>query len=464
MKNKLLSGRSLPNIFRKNAKLETNAEVIDLHAAAIIGRRSEQQDAHYVADIDSSDNQKLKLIVVADGMGGAAGGKIASELAVATFVQKIEATRTLPMRKRLRGALDEANAAIAGKIRKQPELKGMGCTLLAVVVDRNHISWVSVGDSLLLLATPKTLDRCNADHSFTPLLEDAVSKGKLTRQEAATHPQRSVLRSALTGDAITLVDINELDVEAGTAIVAATDGILSISFRTIKRIMSTGESAEIICRKLIKTIEDNMPEDQDNATIVVGLWKKNKKAKKFLLPFTTAYILAAAIAMLIASVAGLVLYTLYVSKDKGKDKIEVPGSDGKPTNSKKVDSAPQNGKLEEPPAKSHDKTKPPNAGPTDREKAEDRLRSKTTAPSDKRPTSGSRQGNGSKSVSKREDQNKRNPRPLPSVATQPAGGSSNIQSPAQRNVAQPTAPVTPADDKSKANNNQERTPRSKQPS
>jgi serine/threonine protein phosphatase PrpC len=160
----------------------------------IQGARERQEDAVTYRSFD--DGESL-LLVLADGMGGHQGGEIASRTSVDAFVSAFFTEWShVKTSFRLFGSLNRANKDLEVIGKKNAELEGMGSTLLAAVLSRDGISWISVGDSLLLRVRAGKVKRLNEDHSMVPLLEEAVKKGKLTSEEAATHkdPRYRVLR------------------------------------------------------------------------------------------------------------------------------------------------------------------------------------------------------------------------------------------------------------------------------
>src|SRR5688500_12662066 len=175
-------------------------------ADAIVGSRAEQQDAHGVGAIPLDDGGAAPLVVLADGMGGEVGGREASELAVAAFLETAQAGRASDVALRLREALVAANLAIAARVEADPALAGMGCTLIGLAFAHGRATWVSVGDSLILRLTGEAAVRMNEDHSMAPVLAAAAARGEMSAAAARNHPQRSLLLSAVTGSPLAWID------------------------------------------------------------------------------------------------------------------------------------------------------------------------------------------------------------------------------------------------------------------
>jgi serine/threonine protein phosphatase PrpC len=242
---------------------------LDWKRGAIIGRRLEQQDA--ARDIVTLvGDRSVLLVIVADGMGGAVGGRVASTVAAAAFEERFLAAPGQDLPARLSGALQAANNALALEIDRDRSLQGMGCTLVAVVTDGREASWISVGDSLLLMADrPGHLERLNEDHSLGALLDQAAKRGEITRQEAETSYRRNMLRSALTGQAIALIDRGTQVLKPGARLLLATDGILTLAYDRIRQLAAEAPSPVALTTAILDAVEANMPDDQDNLTVAV---------------------------------------------------------------------------------------------------------------------------------------------------------------------------------------------------
>ena len=175
-------------------------------------------------------NPDIGLMVLADGMGGHAAGEVASGLAVEKFSAAYINNHDNVI-DALRNSLDIANEQLAEAVLASPEYKGMGTTLTGTVIRNNHMYWVSVGDSPLWIFTNGYLRRVNADHSMVPLLDEMVTHGAMRREEALTDFRRNLLRSAVTGKEIKLVDLCQEPVQliAGDMVMLASDGIETLS-------------------------------------------------------------------------------------------------------------------------------------------------------------------------------------------------------------------------------------------
>lgn len=162
------------------------------------------------------------LFVVADGMGGHAAGEVASEIAVNTIN---ELAPDHADAEALGRAVEEANrdiinAAIAGKGRE-----GMGTTVTAAILERNHLVIAQVGDSRAYLLHNGEMTQLTRDHS---LMANMIEAGQITPEEARFHPNRSVITRALGNDPDTIPDLYEINVEDGDRLLLCSDGLYSM--------------------------------------------------------------------------------------------------------------------------------------------------------------------------------------------------------------------------------------------
>ncbi|MCC7253311.1 protein phosphatase 2C domain-containing protein [Hyphomicrobium sp.] len=216
-------------------------------------------------------NGTAVVAVLADGMGGHAGGALASRMACESFL-KAYAKQEGSNRERLVEALTAANQAIAETVDANPLLAGMGSTLVGVTFGADGIEWVSVGDSPLLLYRRGEIALLNEDHSLAPELDRLAASGAISEDEAKRDPRRHMLRSAVTGDDIDLVDLSRrpLKVEPGDYIILASDGLQTLESAEIERIVAAyaEDGAVAVANALIRAVEALKDPHQDNATVI----------------------------------------------------------------------------------------------------------------------------------------------------------------------------------------------------
>ena len=237
-----------------------------------LGQRENQEDAFDVVFQNERDPKSDILMLVADGMGGHAGGEVASNLALSVFKSYfVEGSEAPRPRERLQESLTAANEALREKIIRRPDLKGMGCTLVAALKFYDRLVWVSVGDSSLLLLREGRLRKLNADHSLYGELLQMVAAGQITRQEANNHPRHNALRSALMGDRISLTDVNAIDLKPGDVVLVCSDGLDTLSQEEISDVLQNDSNRDMrgVASDLLNAVEAKGKPKQDNTTVVV---------------------------------------------------------------------------------------------------------------------------------------------------------------------------------------------------
>ena len=231
------------------------------HSAAVshVGRvRANNQDSGYAGH---------SLFVVADGMGGHAGGDVASSIATKRIIEAD--TRYLSAQEAefaLRAALVAANSELAETVFEHSELTGMGTTVSALVVLENEVAIAHIGDSRIYLLRDGELSQITTDHTFVQRLVDS---GRITEAEAAVHPRRSVLMRVL-GDVESSpeVDTSILATLDGDRWLLCSDGLTGVvSFTSIANALSGGSSATDVADRLVKeSLDGGAP---DNVTVVI---------------------------------------------------------------------------------------------------------------------------------------------------------------------------------------------------
>ena len=245
-------------------------ETLEFSANESIGAREVQEDHCLFRTINRGGEL---LAVLADGMGGHACGEVASKIAVNTFDDIFNNYPADSVPTKLGAALQQANAELASSIKNSPALAGMGCTLVGIHIGDLGLQWISVGDSLLYLRRNGRITRLNADHSMAPVIEESLRKGVISSEEASSHPNRNALRSAVTGDSLSLIDTPKAPIPLckGDVVVLASDGILTLTESEIASIAiaKPGVTADSIARNLISAVATKNKPRQDNTTIQV---------------------------------------------------------------------------------------------------------------------------------------------------------------------------------------------------
>lgn len=212
------------------------------------------------------------VMLVADGMGGHAGGATASRTAVEAFGSAFRETRGA-ISERLEDSLRSANRTVASAALEHPYLAGMGTTLVSAhITDRRFLRWLSVGDSPMWRFAGGELIRLNRDHSMTPILRQLVQLGYLTPDEAATDARHHRLRSVVMGADIPLIDLQDdaIELYPGDVLILASDGLETLSEDEIAGIASAhATSSGSMADALLAAVRAESRPYQDNATVIV---------------------------------------------------------------------------------------------------------------------------------------------------------------------------------------------------
>ena len=207
------------------------------------------------------------LFVVADGMGGHAGGDVASALAVQNLftLDRTYETAEDAREALFRGVLD-AGADLTSAVVEHPELTGMGTTVSAMIRVKSQMVIAHIGDSRIYRLREGVLEQITADHTFVQRLVDS---GRITPEEAAVHPRRSVLMRVLGDvDAEPEVDTHIVDTLPGDRWLLCSDGLSGyVSERDIAETLLTVDDVELAAHKLItQSLSEGAP---DNVTVVI---------------------------------------------------------------------------------------------------------------------------------------------------------------------------------------------------
>lgn len=233
------------------------------------------------------------VFVVCDGMGGAAGGEVASALAVEELLRLLTGFRETAQSPNhdngsgdavngwngdrshegvvpsiVAEAVEAANTAIHTRAQRSLRLSGMGTTLVAAVVGEQRLWIVNVGDSRCYRFRYNSLSACTEDHS---LIEEQVRFGRMTRAEAARSPLRHVITRALGTQRQVTPDIFEMEPEPGDLYLLCSDGLTrELSDAEIEEILRTEETLDARCDALVKAA--NRAGGQDNITcLLIGV-------------------------------------------------------------------------------------------------------------------------------------------------------------------------------------------------
>jgi protein phosphatase len=229
--------------------------VVEHWQASDLGRQRQGNEDNYFV--------RVPLFVVADGMGGAQAGEVASEMAVTSFENGIP--DGADPGEALAGVIETANREIHDRSRSDADHAGMGTTCTAAYVGENDVTIAHVGDSRAYLLRDGELIRLTRDHS---LVGELVARGKLTEEQAEAHPQRSVITRALGPEANVQVDVERYPARAGDVYLINSDGLTGmVGEAGVKPILERAETLEQAGRELIAAA--NEAGGRDNITVVL---------------------------------------------------------------------------------------------------------------------------------------------------------------------------------------------------
>jgi protein phosphatase len=203
------------------------------------------------------------VFVVADGMGGAQAGEVASKAAAESFDRNLPSS---PPELLLRETIVAANRTIHEHARRDPELAGMGTTITAAIVnaESDEVAIGHVGDSRAYRLRGGKLERLTRDHS---LVEEMRRKGQLTEAQAEDHPQRSIITRALGPEPEVEVDVQTVPAQPGDVFLICSDGLTTmLDDEQIARVLIRASSMESAVRALVD--EANRAGGRDNITVV----------------------------------------------------------------------------------------------------------------------------------------------------------------------------------------------------
>ena len=198
-----------------------------------------------------------KLIAVADGMGGHAGGEVASTIAITSLATtEIDEKSLLTITK-------DIDSAILHKSQTQPDLAGMGTTLTALHINNEAVELLHVGDTRCYAFAGGKLNQLSHDHT---VMQELIDQGRITPDEAVNHPQRSLLTHALMGDSGFDPVIQLYPIKIGDQFLLCSDGLTSVlSDFEIGKILKKYSGQELVENLVAETKAKGAP---DNVTVI----------------------------------------------------------------------------------------------------------------------------------------------------------------------------------------------------
>jgi len=244
-------------------------------------QRTENQD---YADYCTLENIPFArdgiLLVLADGMGGHAGGSVASKIAVTTIIDEFRPKKQSDIINALRHSFIKANDFIISKSLRAPQLKGMGTTLTAIVIYNDQLYFAHVGDSRGYLLTHKEIAQITEDHTY---VADLLKQGLITPNEAQHHPYDNIITRAIGVANDPMVDHSRsaLKVKAKQSVLLCSDGLYKcVDDQEIFEIVSATSNPSEACQALIHLA--NQRGGPDNITVLIARIEKVSAKRKWL--------------------------------------------------------------------------------------------------------------------------------------------------------------------------------------
>jgi protein phosphatase len=222
-----------------------------------LGRYKNNQDSGYAGP---------HLLAVCDGMGGHAGGDVASSTALGALVALDGESHGSDAVALLSQTLREANAELRHRVEHEPSLAGMGTTATILMRYGSKLVLAHIGDSRAYLLRDGELTRLTHDHTF---VQSLVDEGRITEEEAEQHPQRSIITRVLSGDPDDEPDLSVREARLGDRYVICSDGLTAVvSDSTLAEVLAEHDSPASCADSLVQmALRGGGP---DNITCVVA--------------------------------------------------------------------------------------------------------------------------------------------------------------------------------------------------
>ena len=228
-----------------------------------VGRkRLVNQDTVYISD--TPVGVLPNLYIVADGMGGEKAGDYASKSLIGYMLTYIEHTIKMPVTA-IQGAIEYANANLFAEGSKNPNLSGMGTTVVAASIIDNTLHVFNVGDSRCYVLDENSISQITKDHSLVEML---VSKGEITRESAEYKENKSKITRAVGVEERVLIDSFEVDLAGNEYVLLCSDGLTNmVDDRKIFNIISSSAGVKSSAKRLVE--EANLSGGSDNISILL---------------------------------------------------------------------------------------------------------------------------------------------------------------------------------------------------
>jgi Serine/threonine protein phosphatase len=229
-------------------------------------RKTNQDDIKFKKVAD-----KTFWVVICDGMGGAKGGDIAGTMAankisgVFDDYFKDDTKQENDIQEMMNSAVGKAGDIIYDTAKENSDLSGMGTTVVAAILTKNTLHVAHVGDSRAYIINSSGINQITKDHS---IVQEMLTKGEITKEEAENHPQRNIITKALGIQKGIFPDYQRLEIDNASKVLFCTDGLTNeLSETEIYEIFKSTKETEQIPSNLIKAA--NQKKGADNITVAV---------------------------------------------------------------------------------------------------------------------------------------------------------------------------------------------------
>ncbi len=228
-------------------------------------KRSTNQDSFSYGQLE---NGTVTWAVVCDGMGGMAAGNVASASAVEVIAGALEQNLSPKssasfVRNLLKTSIESANARVYDMASENEEMRGMGTTVVAVVIIKGIAYFAHAGDSRAYHCSGDQIFQITTDHSIVQTL---VEKGQLTEDEAKNHPNKNIITRALGVASYIDIDFDEREVSKGDTVLLCTDGLTNCIDDDLIKLASSDKDFASLAERLTELANQNG--GNDNITVV----------------------------------------------------------------------------------------------------------------------------------------------------------------------------------------------------
>lgn len=240
-----------------------------LASSTDIGRkRSENQDRVYAEFLGNN----ISVAVVCDGMGGAASGGVASQVAIDAFMQRVKENFRADMnensiRNLMMNAVHYANTLVYEKSREDIDKNGMGTTCVAALVVEKKIFIVNVGDSRAYLLDNSGIRQITTDHTYVEML---FRSGQITSEEAKVHPMRNVITKAVGVEPDVEVDYFEIEEDGNFSVLLCSDGLSGYCSEELIYTTVFGNNLDQAVTQLIDYANESGGKDNISAAVIAN--------------------------------------------------------------------------------------------------------------------------------------------------------------------------------------------------